>query len=1246
MSEIMIRKISHYIFIALLFSAHLFASTGNKSHSVEMLSRGRSIPIAISDDFLVTAKTFSSLTSRTVDIYELYNGIGSMQKSAELTSPNPLSGDDFGFSMALHNNYLLIGAPGSDDGNGAVYLYRKDYTGEWILEKTFENPNATTDPSQPQKFGYNVQLNDKYIAIASPFFNDGIVFVYDFNPESENFTSARTTPMKVVDVRKLGDVEGCYAAGPDKFGFGVSMSFNNNKLLIGSLKEFVHLIEFKNGLTSSINISAPEDEEENYKPRFGQSVYVGDSNIYISALEDSNGQGKVFVYPYLDTSNRTDDSPWTNFYTIQPSDLVENSYFGYRFSELDDQLIISTFNESKLYLYDRNPFNNQFALKEVIKNDNYDNSSYFGRNVALINNSLVTDAYYADELVLYNDLSTNRQSYQSLSTKGPILSINSKIECTGGTAGSYDCNNIDLMSFMDKTEIGGGNNTSLNDIWGWTDSVSNKEYALVGLSNGTSFVDISDPENPIYVGRLATHTSNSTWRDIKVYNDYAFIVSEASGHGMQVFDLTQLRTYSGSPITFSNSAHYNGFGNAHNIFINEDTGFAYAIGTGTCGPGGLHIVDISNPTLPAKSACISDPNTGRSNTGYVHDVQCVVYNGPDTAYIGKEICFGSNETKVWITDVSTKTDDSSGAKTIGLGSYDDYYTHQGWLTEDHKYFIVNDELDELNGGLSNTRTLIWNVEDLSSPTLQSSYTGPTPSIDHNNYIIGDYVYMSHYTSGLRILNISDINNPSEEGFFDVYPSNNNSSFDGTWSNYPYFDSGTIVVTGIDEGLYILDSTHDNNAPEAPDNIGYTIPTDGTISFSWELGTDTNAIVRVYRSEEALFTPSSSNLIAELTHPTSTFTDTNLDTNKTYYYKLSTVNGDGQESQYSSEYGIRPLTFINTAPTIDTIADIQINEDTSTGIQLTGVDYGSDINPQNVTVTAYAQDTAIFPTLVVNNPSSNQFILDLSPAENSHGSSVVYVTVRDDGGTENGGIDSTRVSFNATVLPVNDVPGSFSAIGEYVFDAIDGSGTYLPNEFLFITPENQDDSLRFVWDESADVDGDVIEYRMIGYDDLEFLSMDTWTQDRSITWALKDLVAQTDTINVAEGAWSVISTDGQSFQTAVSGSIGNLKIDGRALIPDVLELKQNYPNPFTSFTTLEYDVPSPQYVVLRVFNIKGQIVATLVDEEQGAGYQSVIWDGTNDNGDTVSAGVYFCQMYTPANPNGGQFIKAIKMLRLR
>ena len=429
-----------------------------------------------------------------------------------------------------------------------------------------------------------------------------------------------------------------------------------------------------------------------------------------------------------------------------------------------------TFNQSKVYQYIRNEKNNRFDLNQTIVNDEYTKSDHFGRNIALVNDGFITDAYYADELILYSNV--NRGSINSLSTKAEVSSIKNKIECTGGVAGSYECNEIDLMAYMDKTDIGGSSNTSLNDIWGWTDPTTQKEYALVGLSNGTSFVDISDAENPIYLGRLPTHTNNSTWRDIKVYNNHAFIVSEAGGHGMQVFDLTELRNVTNPPIQFTATAHYGQFGNAHNIFINEDTGFAYAVGTSTCGPGGLHIVDISNPVAPAKAACVSDPSTGRSGTGYVHDVQCVVYNGPDTEHIGKEICVGSNETNVWVADLSTKSDDSSGAKTIGLGSYDDYYTHQGWLTEDHRYFIQNDELDENNGAVNNTRTLIWDLEDLDNPTIETTYFGPTPSIDHNNYVIGNYVYMSHYTSGLRILDITDISNPSEAAFFDVYPNNN------------------------------------------------------------------------------------------------------------------------------------------------------------------------------------------------------------------------------------------------------------------------------------------------------------------------------------------------------------------------------------------------------------------------------------------------------------------------------------------
>ncbi len=99
-------------------------------------------------------------------------------------------------------------------------------------------------------------------------------------------------------------------------------------------------------------------------------------------------------------------------------------------------------------------------------------------------------------------------------------------------------------------------------------------------------------------------------------------------------------------------------------------------------------------------------------------------------------------------------------------------------------------------------------------------------------------------------------------------------------------------------------------------------------------------------------------------------------------------------------------------------------------------------------------------------------------------------------------------------------------------------------------------------------------------------------------------------------------------------------------PSNYRLAQSYPNPFTNFTTIEYDVPSDQNVVIRIFNIRGQIVKILVDEDKSPGYYSIVWDGTNDSGDEVSSGVYFCQMYTPKNPNGGQFIKAKKMVKIR
>ena len=1222
----------HKLFFIIILTSTSFAGTLGKSHSAELLSRGRFVPMAISDNTFVTAKSFSSLTSRVVDVYSINESTGELSKDGEINSPKPMPGDDFGFSIAISGDYMLIGSPGQNNGHGSAFLYKKNNQ-SWELNRVFENPVQTINEGFPHRFGYSVAISDNYLSISSPFYNDGLVYVYSLDNSNSRIS---TKPLHRIDVRNLGDVEGCYAEGPNKFGFGISTSFNNDKLLIGSLKDFVHLIEYKDGIPFSIDIPNPSqnNDQNAEKIKFGESVYVGDRNIYVSALNADNGKGKVFVYPFLN-SLRTDENPWTNPYIIQPISTLDNSHFGYKISENDNQVSISTFNQRTIYNYVLNEYDRLELVDELSDNTS---KHYFGRNVILTNNFLLAGDYYADKFHVYKTGNEIKSSSSSFSTKGQVVSIKDKVECVNGFAGQFECNEIDLMSFMSKTEIGGSNSTSLNDIWGWTDPQTGKEYALVGMSNGTSFVDISNSENPVYLGRLPTQTSNSTWRDIKVYQDHAFIVSEASGHGMQVFDLTQLRNVS-SPTTFSNTAYYSGFGNAHNIFINEDTGYAYAIGTSTCGPGGLHIVDISTPSIPSKSACVSDPNTGRNGTGYSHDVQCVIYNGPDTAYVGKEICFGSNETNVWIADLSTKSDDSSGGKTIGLGSYDNYYTHQGWLTEDHKYFIVNDELDENNNAYNNTRTLIWNVEDLSNPVVETTYFGPTPSIDHNNYIIGDKVYMSHYTSGLRVLDISNISSPTETAFFDVYPANNNTSFDGTWSNYPYYPSGVIAVTGIDEGLFVV-NPKGNDQGQAP-TVTYAVPTEGSVTLTWELIGDSTTKVNIYRSVEEGFTPSNSSFLASVNYPGVEFTDSSLDIDTFYYYKL-TVETNGQEGPFSTEIKVKPIVLPNQAPTIDTPADVEFFEDTELNVTLTGISYGGDVNPQNVTITASADNRELFSEINILESSPEQ--LALIPNENKFGTSLITITVKDDGGVQNGGIDSTSVSFNATVNPVNDPPSSFGAIGEYLL----GSSEYLPGtdfRTLYITPENVADSIKFVWEPAEDVDGDNVQYRMIGYQGLEFLSMTTYTSDNFKTWALKDLIAQTDTVTVSEGAWNVIATDGQSFKTA-SAVGGQLRVDGRQLIPDVLEIKQSYPNPFTAFTTIEYDVPSDQNVVIRIFNIRGQIVKTLVDEDKSPGYYSIVWDGTNDNGDEVSSGVYFCQMYTPKNPNGGQFVKAKKMVKIR
>lgn len=368
--------------------------------------------------------------------------------------------------------------------------------------------------------------------------------------------------------------------------------------------------------------------------------------------------------------------------------------------------------------------------------------------------------------------------------------------CVDSRAAGFPCGGIDLLSFIPLAELGGGGFNG-SDLWGWTDSETGREFVLFGLANGTAFVDITNPLAPVFLGHLPAHSEPSPWRDIKVSNHHAYIVSEATDHGLQVFDLLQLRDVTAPPVAFTETIHYaaESLSNAHNIVINEETDFAYIVGSNTCN-GGLHMVNIEKPRQPRFAGCFAAD-------GYTHDAQCVVYHGADREHRGREVCFGFNEDTLTIVDVTDKTN----PRMLSRSGYDGVgYTHQGWLTEDHLFLLLGDEADEQDFGHP-TLTRIWDVANLDRPVLIGAHESRTRAIDHNMYVRGRYLYQANYRAGLRMFRLDRIADGRLEpvGFFNIYPMDNAPEFNGAWSVYPFFPSGVVAVSGIEQGLFLLDA---------------------------------------------------------------------------------------------------------------------------------------------------------------------------------------------------------------------------------------------------------------------------------------------------------------------------------------------------------------------------------------------------------------------------------------------------------
>jgi len=356
----------------------------------------------------------------------------------------------------------------------------------------------------------------------------------------------------------------------------------------------------------------------------------------------------------------------------------------------------------------------------------------------------------------------------------------------------FDAENVLLQSWLDLGDFGNANNG--NDCWGYT-SPSGREYALMGLYDKMTVVEITDPVNPIILGSI--NHSGSLWADIKVYEDVAYVCNE-SGGGIDVVDLAQVDS---GTITLVQRMTTGGLSSVHNIAIDEISGYLYLCG-GNINSGRIVAYNLSNPRYPTLAGQMSNGPT-------LHDAQVVTYtSGPN---LGRQICFGAaGGSGMYVIDVTNK----SNMYTLSQSTYSGLsYCHQCWLHNVRQTLYVNDETD----GIALTR--VFDVSNLSDPVLTNTFGWGANSIDHNLYVKDDIIYEANYTSGLRILDTTnDSNAPELIGYFDTYPSNDGQSYNGLWSCFPFFDSGTVIGSDIQNGLFIwnLDITKPILIIEYPD----------------------------------------------------------------------------------------------------------------------------------------------------------------------------------------------------------------------------------------------------------------------------------------------------------------------------------------------------------------------------------------------------------------------------------------------
>jgi choice-of-anchor B domain-containing protein len=748
---------------------------------------------------------FPSPANHAGAIHVFAPGDGEWAERTTITAPAVEPGDGFGLALDVAGDLMVVGAPSFEEGRGAAFVFERT-DGAWGLTATLRSSDGS---AANERTGVAVAIAGDVILVGAPGDAEAAGKVLVFHRGASGWTLE--TSLAPTGGEAGNQFGAALSATAERILIGASGPLPTQALFGGQPPRAGAAYIFTRAADGSWTEEARLSRTAEEPAGLGAAVLLADDEAYVGAPLAGQFAGAVVRY------RRDSGGSWSQVDEIGAAEPAPGSGFGFAIAFAGPDLFVGAplangHGTAYVLRRDAEPSGGWSPAQTIVNETQF---AFFGS--ALAGDSAVAvigapgaDFFEGTGYAYRKDAQTGEwQPASTVITESESLEpiTGDRVDCTSGQAGSFGCQDVDLVSFLPVSALGGKRGMIVNDLWGWTDGQTGKEYAIVGRADGTVFIDVSDPANPVYLGELPMHegSTENLWRDMKVYADHVFIVADGAGpHGVQIFDLTRLRNVQDPPAAFTESAHYDRIHSAHNIVMNESTGFAYVVGASmggeTCG-GGLHMIDVREPTNPKFAGCFADPQTGNARTGYSHDAQCIRYQGPDEAYRDHEICFGANETMLSISDVS----DKANPVAVSRAAYPNVaYLHQGWVSDDHRYLFMNDEGDELAGVVPRTRTLVWDITDLDDPVLLTEYLGETAASDHNLYVRGNYIYESNYVSGLRIIDITDPANPKEVGFFDTMPLGDDApGFAGSWSNYPYFESGNIVVTSMREGVFIL-----------------------------------------------------------------------------------------------------------------------------------------------------------------------------------------------------------------------------------------------------------------------------------------------------------------------------------------------------------------------------------------------------------------------------------------------------------